>query len=140
MEQLNIPFKLGVDYDNWELDLECLPDRMNGYDSYIYLGKEFNSFLNYPTDKTELIFKWDILEAVIISFNCMEFLMYEKLCGKLTDVLKLSQIIQEHNYLLHKFEIGFNKLWCCYNYNTRYIIVITTAEDSILYTFFKSLI
>src|SRR5690606_38061348 len=36
-------------------------------DSYIYVGKEVKKFLNYPTEKIELIFYWDIfLQAVII--------------------------------------------------------------------------
>lgn len=69
MKQLNIPFKLGMQYDNWEFDLEVTKDRIQGCDSYIYTGKKFNKFLNYSKYKTELIFSFDILEAVLISFE-----------------------------------------------------------------------
>ncbi|TWP23168.1 hypothetical protein ETU10_08720 [Apibacter muscae] len=68
MKQINIPFQLGMEYENWEFDLEILPDRLEGYDSYLYIGKEFNYFMNYPTDKTELIFILDRLVAVILTF------------------------------------------------------------------------
>ena len=30
MKQLNIPFKLGMQYDNWEFDLEVAKDRVQG--------------------------------------------------------------------------------------------------------------
>lgn len=32
-----LPFQLGMQYENWEFDLEPLKDRIDGYDSYIYL-------------------------------------------------------------------------------------------------------
>jgi|SRR5690554_542156 len=69
MKQLNLPFELGVDYEKLEFDLEITQDRIKGFDSYIYVGKRFNNFLNYPTDKTEFIFSFDILEVIIISFK-----------------------------------------------------------------------
>ncbi len=47
MKQLNIPFKLGLQYDNWEFDLEVTKDRVQSFDSYIYTSKKFNKFLNY---------------------------------------------------------------------------------------------
>lgn len=69
MEKPNIPFKIGMEYENWEFDLEILQDRLEGYDSYRYIGDEFNNFLNYPTEETELIFSFEILVAVIIKFK-----------------------------------------------------------------------
>ncbi|TWP22688.1 hypothetical protein ETU10_08815 [Apibacter muscae] len=68
MKQINIPFQLGMQYENWEFDLEPIQDRFKGYDSYLYRGKEFNYFMNYSTDKTELIFNLDRLEMVILTF------------------------------------------------------------------------
>lgn len=69
MKKPSIPFKLGMGYENWEFDLEILPDRLEGYDSYRYIGNNFNNFLNYPTEETELIFSFEILVAVIIKFK-----------------------------------------------------------------------
>lgn len=67
MKQLNTPFKLGMQYEDLEFDLEVIQDRLKGLDSYIYIGKRFNKFLDYPIHKTELLFRWEILEAVIIT-------------------------------------------------------------------------
>lgn len=67
MKQLNIPFELGLHYENWEFDLEVEQDRLQGCESYIYIGKGFNKILNYSIDKTELIFSLDILQAVVIT-------------------------------------------------------------------------
>lgn len=62
-----LPFAIGTEYSNLEFDLEILPDRIAGYDSYLYVGKEVKNFLNYPTDKIELIFFCDeFLQAVVI--------------------------------------------------------------------------
>lgn len=64
-----LPFPIGMEYEDLEFDLEVLPDRIKGYDSYIYVGKDLKNFLNYPTDKIELIFHWEILVAIIISLE-----------------------------------------------------------------------
>lgn len=69
MRDFQFQFELGMEYENWEFDLEILPDRLEGYDSYRYIGNNFNSFLNYPTEETELIFSFEILVAVIIKFR-----------------------------------------------------------------------
>src|SRR5690625_4542079 len=65
-------FPIGMEYEDLEFDLEVLPDRIKGYDSYIYVGKDLKNFLNYPTDKIELIFHWEILVAIIISIEYNE--------------------------------------------------------------------
>ena|SRR5690606_308755 len=67
-----LPFPIGMEYEDLEFDLEILPDRIKGYDSYIYVGKEVKNFLNYPTEKIELIFHWEILVAIIISVEYNE--------------------------------------------------------------------
>lgn len=69
MKQLNIPFELGLQYENWEFDLEVKHDRIKGCDSYKYIGEKFLEFLNYPVDETELIFNFDILEVILITLN-----------------------------------------------------------------------
>jgi hypothetical protein len=52
MKQLDLPFKIDKQYENWEFELEALDDRLIGYQSYRYIGKEFNYFLNFTTHKT----------------------------------------------------------------------------------------
>ena len=37
-----MPFKLGMQYENWEFDLQLEKERIIGCDSYIYTGKKFN--------------------------------------------------------------------------------------------------
>lgn len=69
MKQFDLPFKIDKQYENWQFELDALEDRLNGYHSYRYIGKEFNKFLNFVTDKTELIFNGDYLTAVIITIK-----------------------------------------------------------------------
>jgi hypothetical protein len=68
MKPIKIPFEIGLDYEIWEFDLEVLDhERIANYDSYLYVG-EINKFLNFSTYQTELIFHWDILEMVVLTF------------------------------------------------------------------------
>lgn len=66
MKQLNLPFKIDKQYENWEFELDALENRLSGYESYKYTGKQLNCFLNFFTHRTELIFNGDFLTAVII--------------------------------------------------------------------------
>lgn len=83
MKQLDLPFKIDKQYENWQFELDALEDRLIGYHSYKYVGKQFNYFLNFSTHKTELIFNGDYLTCVIITL-------------KFSDVKKLNTI----NHLL----------------------------------------
>lgn len=69
MKQLDLPFKIDKQYENWEFELDDLEDRFSGYHSYKYIGKQLNYFLNYFTHKTELIFNGDYLTAVILTIK-----------------------------------------------------------------------
>lgn len=72
MKQVKLPFEIGQEYENFEFDLEVLDiERIPNYDSYFYVG-EVKKFLNYVSDKTELIFHWDRLEVVILTFLNIE--------------------------------------------------------------------
>lgn len=86
-----LPFPIGIEYSDLEFDLEILPDRIKGYDSYIYVGKEVKNFLNYPTDKIELIFFCDeYLQAVVI--------FLDKFNGKLNqELLKYFELVEEND-------------------------------------------
>lgn len=64
-----IPFQIGMHYENWEFCVDILPDRINGFDSYMNNDDSLNMFLNFHSDKTELIFSLETLVGVILTFN-----------------------------------------------------------------------
>lgn len=136
MEQLNLPFRLGMDYEELEFDLEILPDRIQGYDSYIYLG-DFNNFLNYSTDKIELLFRIDVLEGIIISYDNIPFIASERILAKLESLLGSLQIVYEQDYKLYKFDYSENYQICCYsNKNvTLIMLLIPSIALRVLYSF-----
>jgi hypothetical protein len=67
--KLDLPFKIDKQYENWQFELDALDDRLSGYHSYKYIGKQLSYFLNFTTHKTELIFNGDYLTAVIITLK-----------------------------------------------------------------------
>lgn len=79
MKQQKIPFKLGMEYENWEFELDLCTNRFEYFDSYKYVGTGLNKFLNKYTDETELLFNLDILEAVIIIFKDKNLHFYENI-------------------------------------------------------------
>ncbi|CAM4405549.1 hypothetical protein [Flavobacterium terrigena] len=119
MKQLNIPFKLGMLYDNWEFDLEIVNDRVVGCD--IYIGEKFNKFLNYSTDKTKLIFSLDILEVVVLSFTNRNIKFYYELI-KVVEKYKKKKINYHNNYL--SFLISNNLIEINYDSKTKNITII----------------
>lgn len=129
MRQLNIPFKLGMQYENWEFDLEVTQDRLQGYDSYIYTGKKFNNFLNYSKFKTELIFNLDILEALMISFENKNLIYFESLNQTLSKELTRINLEIINNIVIQKYINLDIELWCCYLNNT---ILIILGERSLV--------
>ncbi|PQL91677.1 hypothetical protein [Apibacter adventoris] len=93
----NIPFQLGMEYENWEFDLEPMQDRIMGYDSYIY-SKKIMIFNTEPLN-IELVFHWDILVAVILEFEETDIIKLDKIL--------LSDYIQVNNYF-YKSEANIN--------------------------------
>lgn len=89
-----LPFPIGMEYEDLEFDLEVLPERIKGYDSYIYVGKDLKNFLNNPTDKIELIFHWEILVAIIISVEYCEADLH-------LDLLKYLLLEKKENYTFY---------------------------------------
>lgn len=78
MKNKNLPFAIGKHYENWEMNLEILDiERIKGYDSYIYI-REILIFGIKPRS-VELIFHWDILVAIILDFEELDFPKVEKL-------------------------------------------------------------
>lgn len=86
-----LPFPIGMEYEDLEFDLEVLPDRIKGYDSYICVGKNIKNFLNYPTDKIELIFYCDeFLQAVVIFLDELDISLKQ-------DLLKYFELVEEND-------------------------------------------
>ena len=124
MKQLNIPFKLGMQYENWEFDLELKKERIIGCDSYIYSGKKFNKFLDYSKFKTELIFNFDILEAVIITFENQN-ITFTVLSEYINFRLNCFSKIEENNKTrICKFVTNFNEV-CVIEHNLKMYVLIT---------------
>lgn len=77
METNILPFQLGMEYENWEFDLEPIGDRITGCDSYRYI----NSF-TLPGTKIrsiELTFQFDLLMVVILEFEELNLEIAERL-------------------------------------------------------------
>ena len=80
-----IPFKLGMEYDNWEFDLES-----------DYETTEFDRYYYIKSD-TEMLFGFTV-EKIFLSFNADILFMVEyELNGEYFDVLK-----SKLAYLMHK--------------------------------------
>ncbi len=123
MKQLNIPFKLGMQYDNWEFDLEVAKDRVQGFDSYIYMGKKFNKFLNNSKYKTELIFNLDVLEAVLISFESSNSDFNE-----LSEIVNLKlnclcETLENSEVKICRFVTKSNEVWILKTKSNLYVLV-----------------
>ncbi|WP_282787752.1 hypothetical protein [Flavobacterium croceum] len=123
MKQLNIPFKLGMQYDNWEFDLEVTKDRVQGFDSYIYTGKKFNKFLNYSKYKTELIFNLDVLEAVLILFESSNSDFNE-----LSEIVNLKlnclyETLENSEVKICRFVTKLNEVWILKTKSNLYVLV-----------------
>jgi len=53
-----------MQYENWEFDLEPIPDKYKGRDSYKYIGKEKFYYYGLEVKEIELTFELDILVEV----------------------------------------------------------------------------
>ena len=121
MKQLNLPFKIDKQYENWEFELDTLDDRLSGYHSYKYIGKQLNYFLNFITHKTELIFNGDYLTAVILTIKKVD----EKDLHIINEFLvqNASKQIQVDE-LSSKFKVWRIMYFSSYNPEKKQIIVI----------------
>lgn len=136
MKKDKIPFKIGMQYENWEFNLDILPDRIKGLDSYLNIDESLNEFMNIHTDKTELIFSLDILEGVVITFENRTLYFYKELKEMiLSDLEKLGGL---DIMFSSECEDYSSKLAYCVSYkdNTVYLLY---CNKSIFYKIFYSL-
>lgn len=93
MNQINLPFEIGQEYEDLEFDLEVMEEeKIQGFDSYIYLGEIY--FLDVIPKYTELIFSLDILQIVIMVFE------FNSLAEQIQFKQKISQNFKETEHLL----------------------------------------
>lgn len=112
-----IPFRIGYQYDNWELNLMSIADSIpdNSYCSYLWVGSEIKRFLNFIPQRTELIFYWDILEVVILEFDKKSEHYYSRLNKSLTDRLeRVNFEIHNDGTMIHKFMTRKVNYWNIY--------------------------
>ncbi len=122
-----IPFRIGYQYGNWEMNLITLSDRIpenDLYISYLWVGSKVKKFLNFISHRTELIFYWDRLEVVILDFDNKSLKFYEKL--NLALQLKFPNCTTEtySNYIIHKFTTEKVIYWTIYFIPTKEIKII----------------
>lgn len=131
MEKFNLPFEIGQDYETLEFDLEVLTiTRMPNHDSYLYLG-EIKKFLNSISDKTELIFYWDKLEFVIITFENKKANYFIEFSNALKVAFKEIETTMIENHILQKFKHKNIEYWCDYNQQSNTIIVLYGMSETI---------
>jgi hypothetical protein len=66
---MELPFQLHQPYELLEFSLEPLPyEHILMYDTYLYIG-EPKTFQGQTPIRTELIYHWDILKVVILTFE-----------------------------------------------------------------------
>ena len=118
MKELNIPFRLNMQFENWEFDLDFLPRRIKGYDSFKYRKKLNTTYFGNNIKKFELLFNADILTAVIINLNA----------SSLPLMVNLKKLIIENN----KTEIIKIQEIECYK-KGRYIYYVSENRNMVIY-------
>lgn len=121
MKQLALPFKIDKQYENWQFELDALDDRLSGYHSYKYIGKQLNNFLNINTHKTELIFNGDYLTAVIITMRKSDVIQLQIINQFLVLNASKEIIIDEYS---RKFKIWRIMYYTTFKAKRKEIIVI----------------
>lgn len=125
MNIIKFPFELGTHYEDWELDLEILPDRVPYYDSYLYVGVEVHIFLNNHTNKTELVYNCDSLVAAVLTFKIRNS-SYREMLGKLSEsdskpLTRVSNDVLLNYFFINSFyvtiRIGDGKQYLIYTSN-----------------------
>ena len=78
-----IPFKLGMEYDNWEFDLESDYETIE-FERYLYVKKDMDALFGIPVERIYLSFNADILFMVEYEFKSKYI---ESLKSKLGSIL-----------------------------------------------------
>ena len=123
-----IPFRIGYQYDNWELDLISVEDRIKDsdlYSSYLWVGSTMKKFLGFIPDRTELIFHWDRLEIVILEFGNKSKSYYDELNNALSKRFpKFTSINHFNGGIIFKYSTLKVTYWNVYYPDTNEIKVM----------------
>ncbi|WP_162072539.1 hypothetical protein [Chryseobacterium fistulae] len=123
-----IPFRIGYQYDNWELNLITLSDRISENDlycSYLWVGSKVKRFLSFTPHRTELIFYWDRLEVVILEFDKKSEYYYNSVNKTLIDKFPdFSCEVLPDTTIIHKFVTEKVSYWNIYYPLTKEINLI----------------
>lgn len=123
-----IPFRIGYQYDNWELDLIIIEDRIKEsdlYSSYLWVGSSMKKFLGFTPDWTELVFHWDRLEIVILEFNNKSKSYYDELNNALSKRFpKFTSINHFNGVIIFKYSTLKVNYWNVYYPDTNEIKIM----------------
>ncbi|HIP33663.1 MAG TPA: hypothetical protein EYG89_02790 [Bacteroidia bacterium] len=100
-----IPFKIGMQYENWEFDLDIIETER--YDKYKYNKNDIDSLFQLAIQDIFLTFDLDILFKVEIVFkNCNS---YEKFNYLLKQIAKTGQVLGVKKIRKNEVRIKWNK-------------------------------
>ncbi|WP_123981904.1 hypothetical protein [Chryseobacterium sp. G0201] len=135
-----ISFRIGYQYDNWELSLMSITNSIseNSYCSYLWVGSEVKKFLNFTPHRTELIFHWDILEVVILEFDKKSEHYYNRLNKALSErVTRVNLEILPDGMIIHRFITRKVIYWSIYFPVSKEIRLIYFSNS---FTYIKTLL
>ncbi|GAA4159606.1 hypothetical protein GCM10022217_22560 [Chryseobacterium ginsenosidimutans] len=125
MNKTDLPFKIGKQYEKWELDLILLPSKIKEnelFTSYLYVGNQTKTLLGFPPHRIELLFQWDILSIVIMTFLDRDVGYYNKILNVLEVTYGVSTEIDKYEKVIQVFKVKNHEIWSNYSSGTVSII------------------
>lgn len=112
--QTVFPFAIGADYEIFEYQLEIKEAKIKYYDSYSY--HKYTEFMGLLSDSVELIFNYDTLEIVVLSFKHITEKNLQITKGKMCCSLGESKPLTNKNLDIEVYVLaGELELWYIYN-------------------------
>ncbi len=122
MDLEDLPFKIGMQYENWEFDLEPV-EFAEYYDKYIYIKSDFSELLGFSVVASYLYFKLDILFKIEIFFKIDSALTYHLLAQKLRESFNEgSKVSIVNNKLFEQFWLYKGAKFYLRNYQKQKLI------------------
>lgn len=125
MNKTDLPFQIGKQYENWELDLILLPSKVKEnelFTSYLYVGNQTKTLLGFPPHRIELLFQWDILSIVIMTFLDRDVDYYNKILNALEARYGISTEINKDGKEIQVFKVKNLEIWSNNSFGTVSII------------------
>jgi hypothetical protein len=131
MKKIELPFNIGCAYEKWEFSLEISELYKFPYDKYLYVGK-VKKFMNLIPERTELVFYWDRLEIVILSFLNMNMTSFTELSNSLEELLGKPEIENLYGKTQHIFTKR-NVAYKCLLYPDNSLLVIYGTANKLCF-------